>query len=1073
MISLNLCRAVPNKGALSTPDTASRDLRARLRRALDHSAHYLPAQAPLEVFVHHNTLHAFQHLPFHEGVAAAQAKLGVHGYLSEERYREALASGRIAEADLNVVIAEASFAVTPVAPGFPPERTVAQLVTRHSIAAQSPAALHWQIVEKGAASGFASEVSVSAKRAIITATDLWLTPRLAGAGGDDGGSKLFRLADGAVAADEDVARLIVGQPEFLTPAAELAALLGARARPEAFAARHEAVAVRSLWTACVDACRHLEGTVRRAELVPEFHREALLACGDEDANELVHASLIPLCGVFLDRGQSHWSMPDRERGFFGAWMGVMLAGRSVRPGWLSQLGARLRGYQVREVDAEGVVLELLAELGVEADECERFVEHTLLQLPGFAGMFARLEQAPGPIGRSRSRVALIDFLAVRLVLDLFAFQDIGRRLGHRGPVAELRRFCAGLPRVAPPIRRGPHDTAWPLFMLAQHAGLGAPTIRAARREHIDAVLGLLDRLDDTARQVLWHEAYERRYRTQLLDAVAANIKHEDAPLAPTAAPRFQVVFCIDDRFESSRRHLEELSSACETYGTAGFFGLAIAYQGIDDPSTFPLCPVVVTPQHRIDEEPLTQQWDLAELRKQRLRGWGRATTMWSRASRSLVLGMLLSIAAGALAVVPLVVSVFWPRRAGRMRQALRGWLLPEPRTRLTPARLGAEDMAASELFAGFSFAEEALRVGNLLENIGMTRRFARVVTVLGHDSSSANNPYFPAYSCGACGGRSGGPNARLFAAMANQPEVRELLAARGIEIPADTVFVGGVYDTCAERVRLFDSEEQAPGMEVELGALRQLLAEMCRRNAHERCRRFESAPAYPSLEKAHDHVEGRALDLSQARPELGHATNAACVVGRRELSQGLFLDRRAFLVSYDPSIDPSGAVLERTLLAVGPVGAGINLEYFFSTVDGERLGSGTKLPHNVTGLFGLMNGAASDLRTGLPKQMVEIHEPVRLHIVVEATPETLTRICERQPVVAELVMNEWVRLAAVDPETRQIYTFDARRGFQPYTPQNPILPSVSRSRDWYTGHADFLAPARVASLPLLGEPHHA
>jgi uncharacterized protein YbcC (UPF0753/DUF2309 family) len=147
------------------------------------------------------------------------------------------------------------------------------------------------------------------------------------------------------------------------------------------------------------------------------------------------------------------------------------------------------------------------------------------------------------------------------------------------------------------------------------------------------------------------------------------------------------------------------------------------------------------------------------------------------------------------------------------------------------------------------------------------------------------------------------------------------------------------------------------------------------------------------LDEAQHHVERRALDLSQARPELGHATNAACVVGRRELSQGLFLDRRAFLVSYDPSIDPSGVVLERILAAVGPVGAGINLEYFFSTVDGERLGSGTKLPHNVTGLFGVMNGAASDLRTGLPKQMTEIHEPVRLQLIVEATPEMLTEIC--------------------------------------------------------------------------------
>ena len=95
----------------------------------------------------------------------------------------------------------------------------------------------------------------------------------------------------------------------------------------------------------------------------------------------------------------------------------------------------------------------------------------------------------------------------------------------------------------------------------------------------------------------------------------------------------------------------------------------------------------------------------------------------------------------------------------------------------------------------------------------------------------------------------------------------------------------------------------------------------------------------------------RAHDLSQVRPEFGHATNAAAVIGRRALTQGLFLDRRVFLISYDPTQDPEGNILESILLTAGPVGAGINLEYYFSTIDNERFGCGTKVPHNVTGLF--------------------------------------------------------------------------------------------------------------------------
>src|SRR5262249_45445030 len=147
-------------------------------------------------------------------------------------------------------------------------------------------------------------------------------------------------------------------------------------------------------------------------------------------------------------------------------------------------------------------------------------------------------------------------------------------------------------------------------------------------------------------------------------------------------------------------------------------------------------------------------------------------------------------------------------------------------------------------------------------------------------------------------------------------------------------------------------------------------------NAHERCRRFMSAPLTLTFEAARRHVEARAADLAQTRPELGHATNALSIVARRKWTRGLFLDRRAFLTSYDPTKAMAEAVLERTLQAFFPVCGGINLEYYFPHVDSYGYGCATKLPHNVTALLGVMDGAASDLRTGLPWQMVEIHEPV-------------------------------------------------------------------------------------------------
>jgi uncharacterized protein YbcC (UPF0753/DUF2309 family) len=223
-----------------------------------------------------------------------------------------------------------------------------------------------------------------------------------------------------------------------------------------------------------------------------------------------------------------------------------------------------------------------------------------------------------------------------------------------------------------------------------------------------------------------------------------------------------------------------------------------------------------------------------------------------------------------------------------------------------------------------------------------------------------------------------------------------------------------------------------------------------------------SAPLTLDFEDAKGHVEGRSEDLAQTRPELGHATNALTFVGRRFWSRGLFLDRRAFLVSYDPTRDPAGDVLTRVLGAVGPVGAGINLEYYFSTVDNEVYGCGTKLPHNVTGLLGVMNGHQSDLRTGLPYQTLDIHEPVRMLTIVEATPARLLEVTRRDPVVAELVVNRWVQLVSLDPDTGALEVLE-RGAFVPFAPPARLPASAPTSAGWYAGRREHLPPALVAA----------
>ena len=998
------------------PSTGETRLHA-LRHAIEHAAHYLPAQAPLEVFVHHNTLHAFQHLPFHDAVTVAANKFGARGYLSEATYRAALGSGRITLSDLRAILAALPLPVGEAdwPPALPPQAKLRELMIVHGLRETTAAGLTWLLTERHADHRFRSDIPTAARERILQET----------------------ASQGAAAAKLGPARL-----------AELA--------------------VAELWAASRQVTRELPSPRDLQPTLPRFARDLLVAVANEDPSELVHAALIPLCAAFLDRGQTQWSMPDREEGFLVAWRRVHGAGHAVRPAWEEGLARRIRSSELLHVDAEHVVLGLLDELGIADDELGDFIEHVLLQLPGWAGMFQRLQGAAAATEAAQPKVTLADFLAVRLSLDVFAYRDVAARLGFAGPLHQLRAFLRQRPLIAPTPQHSEHETAWPVFQAAQLAGLSATAVRAAGPAGARALLALYGALDEHSRLLVFHEAFERHYRDELLAALLCNRPHR----LSLGARRCQVVCCIDDRLESFRRHLEEVAPDTETFGVAGFFNLAIAFQGLDDPSTFPLCPVVVKPRHQVSEQPAAKDAHLMARRRKRRQNWGHLDATFERASRSLVWAPLLTAVSGLLAAIPLLANVFAPRLAARIRANLARRLFPEVKTQLSPPAepTPADPKGALMLQSGFTVEEKANRVGTLLENIGLTSEFAPLVVILGHDSRSVNNPHFAAYSCGACGGRSGGPNARLFARMANRPQVRHLLAARGIHIPAGTLFIGGVHDTGADSITLYDEDVPA-ARSGELETLRRTLDAARRRNAQERTRRFASARPglWPgeagglAVDQALRHVEERTTDLSQARPELGHATNASCIVGRRSISRGLFLDRRAFLVSYDPSLDATGEILERILLAVGPVGAGINLEYFFSAVDNERYGAGTKLPHNVTGLVGVMNGASSDLRTGLPKQMIEIHEPVRLQLFIETRPEVLSQIVQRQPSIAELVGNEWVRVATIDPSTGDIATLEGPRGFVPFAPPPwaSQVPVVAESVDWYRGKDDFIPPARL------------
>jgi uncharacterized protein YbcC (UPF0753/DUF2309 family) len=697
--------------------------------------------------------------------------------------------------------------------------------------------------------------------------------------------------------------------------------------------------------------------------------------------------------------------------------------------------------------ATDAVLDCLYGQCYKESDWEEVIQAELLALPGWAGLMRRLEENPSLAPHESLPASLMDYLAVRLTMA-----RVASRMGaaqadpEESPLkTQEKRRLSRAARI--------YDAARVLSLSAEEIARLSDAEWLAFVAEVKACNGF-------ERRRILHLAYERWHEREILRGLASHCGYR-ASSESGDRPAAQVFFCIDEREESMRRALEELDPEIETFSSAGYFGVAVDYKGIDDAHGAAFCPVVVKPQHAVIEQPKPGDTPLLERRRLRRRILGHLMRSSFVSSRTLMRGWLSTTALGLLSAVPLIGHLLAPRRYARLREWMNKAFLPEPRTELTLMRNTAQSHdVVSGLLTGFAAAEKAERVASVLGPAGLTRYFARLVVILGHGSTSLNNPHESAHDCGACGGRRGGPNARLFAAMANRAEVRDLLRERGIEIPSDTWFVGGYHDTCSDDVELYDLDAVPAAHDAELNRIRESLDKARMRNAHERARRFESSPAQASPEAAIRHVEERSEHLAEPRPEYGHCTNAVCVVGRRSLTRGLFLDRRAFLASYDAVQDPSGESLAAVLAAVVPVCAGISLEYYFSFVDNDRYGCGTKLPHNVTGLVGVMDGHASDLRTGLPWQMVEIHEPVRMLFVVETTPARLMEVVNDNAALKQFVENRWIRLATIDPATGHVHV---RRdsGFEDFDAPLERLPVAYSSAEWYGGKLQHLPMAWI------------
>jgi uncharacterized protein YbcC (UPF0753/DUF2309 family) len=511
---------------------------------------------------------------------------------------------------------------------------------------------------------------------------------------------------------------------------------------------------------------------------------------------------------------------------------------------------------------------------------------------------------------------------------------------------------------------------------------------------------------------LWQDGFEWSYYDSVLKGISlADSKKElrknnGSPVStPTAQPSLQAIFCIDEREDSIRRHIEAVDKNAETFGAPGFFGVEFYFLQQGSKFYDKLCPAPVTPKYLIKES------GAKSLRKNEL--------IYTKLTHGILSGFFLSLSFGFWALVKKVQMLFRPKMSPAISNAY-GHM--DTQSVLTIENKNLSDIE-NGLQVGYTLDEMLTRAENFLRGIGMIKSFAPIVYIVAHGSSSANNPHHGAHDCGACSGRPGATNARVLAYILNNKKIREALQQKGIVIPDSTQFTGAMHDTAADVMGYYDEDVlQSDNARLHLLNVQNFETAL-NLNAKERSRRFASINTKQELEQVRKAIHNRSVSLFEPRPELGHGTNTLAIIGRRQVTKGLFLDRRAFLNSYDYSTDPDGNILSAVMRPIGLVCGGINLEYYFSRVDNIKMGAGTKLPHNVMGLFGVANSSDGDLRPGLPWQMIEVHDPVRLMVIVEHHPDIVLKAIQSSPEVFEWYKNEWVHIVALHPGEKQFYYF--------------------------------------------------
>jgi uncharacterized protein YbcC (UPF0753/DUF2309 family) len=785
--------------------------------------------------------------------------------------------------------------------------------------------------------------------------------------------------------------------------------------------------------------------------------------------ELIEKDVIEFVARFLDQQQTTLSMEDRDLGMFKSF----------------QLYENIDYV----IDVEDFVQEALDTLKVE-DVQEYFLTH-ILKLHGWAGYIKYRSEDKDYFPQQEHPSTLMDYMAIRLHFELKYmqkekindFDKLKTYIKENTPYAILKLLQAKgkLTGTYNDAMEEQQDYQEILnAYVKDEINLNSLQVQLAKKELPELDMTLIEfsnfaNLLKKEEGFIWLKSLEDSYIMEHVDAFTTPQKHDEKPLAST-------IFCLDVRSEVMRRNVEAVGPY-NTYGAGGFLGIPISFIEFDKAHSLALAPAIVKPQNIVFEIPVETHEEYNTKK-----GINKTTKkVLSDLKNNPYTPYIMVEAIGWLFGIKLFGKTFFPDKTNKLFKNMKP---KKPKTTFTLDKLTIKEiekyirrlhtniinevlttqsdtvLKKEELYilwehlvfdkdlcikispdiinklkhayhitgedynvqkdklaqVGFTIDEQVMYLENLLKMIGLVKDFPKFVVISGHGSVSDNNPFESALDCGACGGSISLPNARALCMIGNKHEVREKLREKGIDIPQEVKFLPALHTTTTDEITFYDTDTLTTKELADFHKMEQDFKKAALVSREERVAVLPNA-------KTQEDLFIKTMDWSEPRPEWGLARNMGAFAGPRDSIKHTKLENRFFMHSYDASIDNENAdILTRIFNGPLIVGEWINLEHYFSTVDNNIYGAGSKVYHNVVSKIGVYNGNYSDLKIGLPTQSVleegkAYHEPVRLLTYMEAPLEIVGKAVENS-IAKEFILNEWIRPVIIDKAAKKVYSYE-------------------------------------------------